>query len=175
MQTLPADGATDEGFIFWWIGARRTLGCFSLIERASGGAFSAQRVPALRATLEFPISTWLGGEWCYSFSDSHPPINRELPWHLLHGWAREAGARDTANFALTQRPEPAATITEGLARLLFALTDPDWMHAPVPEAPAPPPVYLDSTQVFVSHRGEFSLDRKSTRLNSSHVAISYAV
>jgi len=168
LRALPADGAIDEGFDYWWNGACRTLECLSLIERASGGAFSAQRVPALRATLEFPISTWLGGGWCYSFSDSHPPINRELPWHLLHRWAREAEAVDTANFALTQRQEPAATITEGLARLLFALTDSDWMHAPVPEAPAPPSVYLDSTQVFVAHRGEFSLAAKGGHNEENH-------
>src|SRR5439155_11495035 len=37
------------------------------------------------------------------------------------------------------------------------------------------PITIDSTTTFADLLGAFAEDRKSTRLNSSHVAISYAV
>lgn len=167
---LPADGAIDEGFDYWWNGACRTLEALAVVASATGGRLSAQQIEPLPAVVRFPYATYLGGDFTYSFSDSRPRLSEQLPWHLLHRWARDVGDEATVRFALSRRPSSGALTseTEGLGRLLLAVTDVDWAQAPAPDHVAPTTHYLPSTQVLVAHRGELSLAVKGGHNAENH-------
>lgn len=152
VTALPADGAIDEGYAYWWNGACRALEALDILRHATGGVLDASEVPALRETVAFPHRMHLGGDWYLNLADgpARPPAAQ--PWHALHRAARGAGDRDAASHAAAHRVagEPAATEHEGLGRLLRGITDPDWIAAAAAPSPLPRDVWLESTQVLVT-------------------------
>lgn len=152
VAVLPADGAVDEGYSYWWNGACRTLEALELLEHATGGVLDASHVPALRATVAFPHRMHLGGDWYLNVADGQARPPRDHPWHALHRWALRTGDDDARRHAASYREPgaPVASETDGLGRLLRALTDPAWSRA----RPEPPPlvrdVWLPSTQVLLA-------------------------
>ncbi|MBD8217826.1 heparinase II/III family protein [Microbacterium sp. CFBP 13617] len=160
VAVLPADGAIDEGYAYWWNGAARALEALDVLAHATDGAVDTTAVTALRETVAFPHRSHLGGDWFVNHADGQARPPADQPWHALHRAARRHG--DTAAAALAashRRPgTPAATEREGLGRLLRGLTDPAWVSA----SPAPPPlprdVWLPSTQVFLARERAGSSD-----------------
>lgn len=151
VASLPADGAIDEGYAYWWNGACRLLEALDVLDYASRGRLAATRVPALRETVAFPHRMHLGGPWYLNHADgpARPPDHQ--PWAALHRAARRMGDRDAeAHAAAHRRPgTPVAHEDQGLGRLLRALTDHAWVSA-VPEAsPLPRDVWYPSTQVLL--------------------------
>ena len=170
VAALPADGAIDEGFDYWWNGACRTLEALAIVRAATGDQLTGSRIDPLPAVVAFPYATYLGGDYSYSFSDCQPRLGEQLPWHLLHRWAREVEDGASARFALSRRPVtgPLTSEKEGLGRLLLAITDPDWTQAPDPGPVRPATHYLPSTQVLVAHEGDLTLAIKGGHNDENH-------
>src|SRR5207302_9681026 len=102
------------------------------------------------------------------FSHTPPPaLPTLLPYTTLFrsDQQRIATAGDAAATALGPQPQGLAQVGHGAGR--HAQLGPRGL-----QLPQPPP---DPRPELPDRRGRLGLDRKSTRLNSSHVKISYAV
>jgi hypothetical protein len=153
VAVLPADGAIDEGYGYWWEGALRALEALELVGHATEGRVDAHAggIPALRATVAYPHSMQLGDEWFVNVADGRAKPPSGLPWSALHRAARRFGDTDAAAFAASHRlpGTPAATEEQGLGRLLRAITDPAWVGAAPAEPPLPRDVWLPSVELAV--------------------------
>lgn len=139
---LPPDGAIDEGYHYWWNGACRLLEALEL----------AGRPGPPTETVAFPHRMHLGGPWHLNHADGPARPAPDLPWAALHRAARRAGDREAMAYAAAHRrpDQGVAHESEGLGRMLRALTDPEWVDARPAPAPLPRDVWLPSTQVRVA-------------------------
>jgi hypothetical protein len=157
---VPADGAIDEGYHYWWFGALRYL---ETLER-----LGHDLDPELIA---FPHRVHLGGPWYLNHADGPARPSPHQPWHALHRLARGAaraaadsvdrGAADSvdlgaardaeAHAAAHRRPgEAVAHESHGLGYLLQAVVDQDWIAAVPGASPLPRDVWFPSTQVLLA-------------------------
>lgn len=152
VTALPADGAIDEGYAYWWNGACRALEALDILRHATGGALDVADVPALRETVAFPHRMHLSDGWYLNLADGQARPPAAQPWHALHHAARAVGDPDAAAHAAAHRVagEPAATEHEGLGRLLRGITDPEWVGAAAATSPLPRDVWLASTEVLLA-------------------------
>lgn len=152
VSALPADGAIDEGYAYWWNGACRALEALDIVRHATGGVLDASGIPALRETVAFPHRMHLGGDWYLNVADGQARPPAAQPWHALHRAARSAGDADAAAHAASHRIAgmPAATEHEGFGRLLRGITDPEWVGADRAASPLPRDVWLPSTEVMLA-------------------------
>ncbi|MFG2051425.1 heparinase II/III family protein [Micromonospora sp. NPDC048935] len=152
VASLPADGAIDEGYGYWWNGACRAHEALDLLAHATGGALDGVPADALRHTVAFPHRMHLGGDWYLNHADGSARPSGGQPWHALHRAARRVGDRDAmAHAAAHRRPDaPVADEEHGLGRLLLALTDPAWISATPAAPPLPRDVWLPSVQVLLA-------------------------
>ncbi|WP_051640238.1 heparinase II/III family protein [Cellulomonas sp. URHE0023] len=153
VASVPPDGAIDEGYAYWWNGAGRALDALDLLRHATGGALDAGSVPALRATVAFPMRMHLGGDWYLNVADGPARPSPGQPWAALHRAAVQVGdTRSAAHAASYRRPRSGVGDEgEGLGRLLRALTDPTWAQVQPPERePLDADVWLPSTQVLLA-------------------------
>jgi hypothetical protein len=156
VAVLPADGAIDEGYSYWWNGACRALEALDLLRHATDGDLDATSIAALAATVAFPHRMHLGGDWYVNVADGQARPGVDQPWAALHRAARAYGdPQAAAHAAARHRPgAPLAAEDHGLGRLLLALTDPAWAAAagadPRPADPLPREVWLPSVQVAVA-------------------------
>jgi hypothetical protein len=158
VASLPPDGAIDEGYAYWWNGACRALEALDVLAHATRGALGdtvadgVRGIEALRQTVAFPHRVHLGGDWYLNHADgpARPPVDQ--PWHALHRAARLFGDHDAQAHAATYRraQRSAANETQGLGRLLRALTDPKWLAAVPGTAPLPRDTWFASTQVLLA-------------------------
>ncbi|GIH05508.1 heparinase [Rhizocola hellebori] len=157
VASLPADGAIDEGYSYWWNGACRALEALDVLAHATGGALTAAHVVALRETVAFPHRTYLGGPWYLNHADGPARPSERQPWDALYRAAGQVGdPAARAHAAMHRLPgEPLSYPDLGLGRLLRALTDPDWAAAASCPPPLPRDVWFESTQVLLarSHEG----------------------
>ncbi|GIG30165.1 heparinase II/III family protein [Cellulomonas marina] len=150
--SLPADGAVDEGFGYWWNGAARLLELLEVVEHATGGALDPAGIPPLAEVVAFPHRMHLGGPWYLNLADGPARPGDDLPWQVLHRWGRRLGVPEAvAHAAAHRRPgAPAADEVPGLGRLLRAVTDPAWCGAVPGASPLVRDVWLPSTQVLLA-------------------------
>ena len=166
LASLPADGAIDEGFAYWWNGAGRALEGLALLEQAAGGRLDAG-LPVVRELVAFPHRMHIGANWFLNVADGPAQAAAALPWDMLHGWAERLGDQDAARHAaamMASQLEPSAGLGRVLHSLLASLEKPDVEKAEVetPEKmhsagtadrPGPPLVpftYLPSVQIMVA-------------------------
>ena len=149
IDALPADGAIDEGYSYWWNGACRALEALDVLEHATG--LTPFDDPSLRETVAFPHRCYLGGSWYANLADgqARPPIHQ--PWHALHRAALRWGDADAAAHAAAHR-DLAPSEAAGLGRLVRELTDPEWNAAPPAASPLPRDVWLPSTEVLLARQ-----------------------
>ncbi|ACL41520.1 heparinase II/III family protein [Pseudarthrobacter chlorophenolicus A6] len=146
LASIPADGAIDEGFAYWWNGAGRALEGLALLEQATGGVLDGG-LPVVRELVAFPHRMHIGGAWFLNVADGPARAAAALPWDMLHRWAARLGDPEAAAHAAamaTGAPDPAA----GLGRVLHAL-----LEHPEPASNALPLVaatYLPSVQIMVA-------------------------
>lgn len=154
VASLPADGAIDEGYAYWWNGACRAHEALDVLRHATGGVFDASQVPALRATVAFPHRMHLGGDWYLNLADGSARPPADQPWDALHRAALQVGDEDARRHAASHRWSEGAMASEreGLGRLLRALTDQNWLHAEPASPPLPRDVWLASTQVLLARQ-----------------------
>jgi hypothetical protein len=149
VASLPADGAVDEGYAYWWNGAGRALEALDLLREATGGALDATGIPALAQTVAYPHRVHLGGPWYLNVADgqARPPVAQ--PWAALHRAGLAFGDADAVAHAAAHRVPggPVADVDHGLGLLLRALTSPSWVSAAPGASPLPRDVWLPSVQV----------------------------
>lgn len=167
LVSLPADGAIDEGYSYWWNGACRALEALDLLDHATG-----RPVPdlvALRETVAFPHRCHLGGDWYANLADGQARPREHHPWHALHRAARRMGDADAAAHAAAHR-EIAPSETAGLGRLIRELTDADWLAAGPADSPLPRDVWLPSTQVLLARERAGTADGLGLVVKGGHNA-----
>ncbi|GAA4731355.1 heparinase II/III family protein [Isoptericola chiayiensis] len=179
VAALPADGAIDEGYSYWWNGAGRALEAVELLAHATGGRLDAlgrhddgaPLVPALHATVAFPHRMHLGGEWYVNVADGVARPWREQAWAVLHRAARRAGDEDALAHAASHRTDGAAVADDGdgLGRLLQALVDPTWSAARG-RSPLPGTVRLDSVQIVLARESPGSARGLTLAVKGGHDA-----
>ena len=151
LASIPADGAIDEGFAYWWNGAGRALEGLALLEEATGGALDAD-LPVVRQLVSFPHRMHLGGSWFLNVADGPARAAGGLPWDMLYRWAVRLDDRDAARHAAAFVPErPDATA--GLGRVLHALLggqEQGGADKSGGNAPLVPFTYLASVQIMVA-------------------------
>ncbi len=168
VAVLPADGAIDEGYEYWWNGACRALEALDVLAHATSDVVQlGAAVPALRATVAFPHRMHLGGDWYLNLADGQAKPHEPKPWHALHRAAARAGDDDagahaiarvraqTRAQAVAQDGAARAAGTEGsgeapgAGRLLRELSDPDWPGTVPERSPLPATVWLPSIEVLL--------------------------
>jgi hypothetical protein len=160
LASVPADGAIDEGFAYWWNGAGRALEALALLEDATGGALDGD-LPVIRELVAFPHRMHLGHDWFLNVADGPARAAQNLPWDMLARWADRLGDDDAARHARafqTSQPDAAS----GLGRVLHTLLRPAARHAAGSDAgsaagtaasvstPLTAFTYLDSVQIMVA-------------------------
>ena len=156
---LPADGAVDEGFHYWWEGACRALEALDLLAFAaetSALSLPAQvaderwAMPSVRATVGFPLAMLLGDGWCVNVADGPARVPDGLPWDVVHRAALRIGdLQAAAEAASLRRPDqPVTSERAGLGRLLRAITDRAWVES-VPTTSPSESSWFESVQLLV--------------------------
>ncbi|HEU5223997.1 MAG TPA: heparinase II/III family protein [Candidatus Lumbricidophila sp.] len=153
LAVLPADGAIDEGYDYWWQGACRALEGLAVLAHVTAGAANAfgADIPAVRNVIAFPHRMQLGGDWFVNVADAMAKSKIERSWAAPYDFARRVGDTDAMRFAASHRvpSEPVATEQVGLGRLLVALADREWAAAAASDSPLPVEVWLPSVGLAV--------------------------
>lgn len=153
LAQLPADGAIDEGFAYWWQGAARAFEALALLDTLTAGRVSAAvsdgALRGLRELARFPERMQVGDGWVVSFSDAEARLETGMPWHALFRVARLCGLPDTAAFAARHREDGMLCgtnpdVSAGLGRMTAELLDRSWRETARGAAPLPSPVELPS-------------------------------
>ncbi|MEU4428585.1 heparinase, partial [Actinoplanes sp. NPDC024001] len=100
---LPADGAIDEGYGYWWNGACRLLEALDVLAYATDGAAGDLPAGPLWQTVSFPHRMHLGGPWHLNHADGSARPGPHLPWAALHRAARRVGDQDARAYAAAHR------------------------------------------------------------------------
>ncbi|WP_146115406.1 heparinase II/III family protein [Microbacterium sp. MYb62] len=153
LAQLPADGAIDEGFAYWWQGAARAFDALALLDVLTAGQVSAAvdggSLAGLRELARFPERMQLGDGWTVSFSDAEARLEAGTPWHALFRAARLCRLPETAAFAARHREDGVlcgarADVSAGLGRMTTELLDRSWQEAERGSAPLPSSAELPS-------------------------------
>ncbi|WP_380173685.1 heparinase II/III family protein [Kineococcus sp. DHX-1] len=169
VAALPADGATDEGFDYWFNGACRAIEALDLVQDWT-------LEPRLRATTGFASALHLGGTWHASFADSRARAADDLPWHALNAAARAVGnveAQAHAAFLAAEQERagrPRVDVRVGLGRVVRELADDEWWAArDRAAAPVQPRrSVLSSLQVLVARSDSLSVGVKGGHDDEHH-------
>ena len=123
--SLPADGGVDEGYHDWWQGAARALEAQDLLGFA-GIEPEPAALDRIRATIAFPHSMHLGGDWYVNVADGAARPLATWPWNVVHAWAERLGDADAARHAASYRGLPGGLFDEraSLPRAVGMLTYP---------------------------------------------------
>lgn len=109
--SLPADGGVDEGYHYWWQGAARALEAQDLLGFA-GIEPEPAALDRIRATIAFPHSMHLGGDWYVNVADGAARPLATWPWNVVHAWAERLGDADAARHAAAYRGQPGGLFDE---------------------------------------------------------------
>ncbi|OYN88752.1 heparinase II/III family protein [Parenemella sanctibonifatiensis] len=155
LATLPADGAIDEGYNYFWAGAARMLEALDWLRAATDGALDATELTKVRAVVGYPASVHLREGWFFVVADGTAQSPAPQPWHLTHRWGRLIGDDTSVALAAAWRGQGAIPSVGfgALGRFMSALNDPDWMAAKPGEPAYPAVSAYQSVQV--------SLDRQT--------------
>jgi hypothetical protein len=175
--SIPADGAIDEGFAYWWNGAGRALEALALLEEATAGTLHAD-IPVVRGLLAFPHRMHLGHRWYLNVADGPARARTGLPWDLVRRWGERLGDRDAEQHAVAFQPA-SPNVEIGLGRTLRALLDRAGdgnaarRHRPHGDAaPLTPPLigfsYLESVQIMLARENPGRTDGLALAAKGGH-------
>lgn len=179
LAQLPADGAIDEGFAYWWQGAGRVFDALGLLDELTDGAVTvAVRDGELRGLVElarFPQRMQVGPGWFASFSDAEARADADIPWHVLVRAASLCELPDTAAFARAEQGDRVLcgfdeAVRAGLGRMLAELRDIRSSAATdaAASAPARADVFLDSIGIGIRERAGLGVVVKSGNNGENH-------
>lgn len=179
LAQLPADGAIDEGFAYWWQGAGRAFDALALLDDLAGGAITAGirggELQQLAELARFPQRMQVGPGWFASFSDAEARADAGTPWHVLFRAAGLCALPDTAAFAIAERDEHVLCgfdegVHAGLGRMLAELRD--LRSGVLSDAPSSAPpredVFLSSIRVGRRERAGLGVVVKSGHNAENH-------
>ncbi|GAA4698947.1 Heparinase II/III-like protein [Promicromonospora umidemergens] len=140
-SSLPADGGVDEGYHYWWQGAARALEAQDLLGFA-GIEPEPAALDRIRATVTFPHSMHLGGDWYVNVADGAARPLATWPWNIVHAWALRVGDDAAARHAASYRGLPGGLFDEraSLPRAVRMLSDQAWAGAPAGAPAGTPPL-----------------------------------
>ncbi|GAB2499638.1 heparinase II/III family protein [Promicromonospora xylanilytica] len=149
--SLPADGGVDEGYHYWWQGAARALEAQDLLGFA-GIEPAQEALDRIRATVAFPHSMHLGGDWYVNVADGAARPLATWPWNVVHAWALRVGDGHAARHAASYRGRQGGLFDErsSLPRAVRMLSDRAWSDASTASAPLVPTAAFPSTGVAVA-------------------------
>jgi hypothetical protein len=153
VSALPADGAIDEGYAYWWNGACRALEALDLLSRVTGEVIDpTPAIDGLRETIAFPHRMHLGGHWYVNLADGQARPPADQPWHSLYRAAGRVGDVAARDHAVARHHAEGRILGEanGLGRLILALTDTGFLEAEPSASPLPRDVWQPSTQVLIA-------------------------
>ena len=166
--SLPADGGVDEGYHYWWQGAARALEAQDLLAFA-GVDPAPQALERIRATVAFPHSMHLGGDWYVNVADgpARPPAT--WPWNVVHAWAVRTGDTAAAQHAASYRGRAGGLFDEraSLARAVGLLAA-SWGEAPAAEPPLVGHATFPATGVAVARSAPGSTRGVAVTLKGGH-------
>lgn len=174
VASIPADGAIDEGYSYWWNGAGRALEALDLLHHATAGTLDATRVPAVRETARFPHRMQVAGPWYVNVADGPARPTPDQPWHVLHRWGRLLGDDAVTAHAASHADPGRPLVTEhaGLGRALRGLTDLAWVAAgrsgTTPGAPLPLETWLPSVELLVAREQAGSTEGLTLAVKGGH-------
>jgi len=170
LASLPADGAIDEGYGYWWQGACRALEALTLLEHATG--LDASALPIVRATVDYPHRMHLGGPWYLGVGDGTARPTPDQPWHVPHAWGLRTGSAAATAHAAYEHARSELPERGGIARVVQALTYDAW-PAETPPSPLPEQVWLASTEVGLLRETAGSPTGLTVALKGGHNAESH--
>lgn len=167
--SLPADGGVDEGYHYWWQGAARALEAQDLLGFA-GIEPEPEALDRIRATIAFPHSMHLGGDWYVNVADGAARPLATWPWNVVHAWARRVGDDDAARHAASYRGLPGGLFDEraSLPRAVRMLSDAAWADAPVAASPLVGRAVFPSTGVAVARTAPGSARGLTVSVKGGH-------
>ncbi|WP_241842958.1 heparinase II/III family protein [Agromyces albus] len=170
LAAMPADGAIDEGYEYWWNGAARALEALDVLDRIGGAPLDLAGMPGLAALLRFPQRMQLSAEWYVNIADAQARADDERPWHVLHRWARRLELPDVAAYAASHRRPGEPVVSTGMStgRILTALLDEDWRAATPSPPPLPASVELPSVQLALARETSGSDRGLAVTLKGGH-------
>ncbi|MDQ0615219.1 hypothetical protein QF046_002860 [Microbacterium sp. W4I4] len=179
LAQLPADGAIDEGFAYWWQGAGRAFDALGLLDELAGGAVTAAvrggGLQGLAELARFPQRMQVGPGWFASFSDAEARADAGIPWHVLFRAATLCALPDTADFARTEQGDRALCgfddgVHAGLGRMLAELRDirSGVLTHTVPTASVREDVFLPSIGIGIRERAGLGVVVKSGHNGENH-------
>ncbi|HTN56215.1 MAG TPA: heparinase II/III family protein, partial [Microbacterium sp.] len=183
LAQLPADGAIDEGFAYWWQGAGRAFDALALLDELADGAVTAAvrtgELQGLAELARFPQRMRVGPGWFASFSDAEARADAGTPWHVLYRAATLCGLPDTAVFARAEQGDRVLCglddgVHAGLGRMLAELRDirsgalADAARQPATDPHAVGDVFLSSIGVGVRERAGLGVVIKSGHNGENH-------
>ncbi|KRE28897.1 heparinase II/III family protein [Agromyces sp. Soil535] len=170
LAALPADGAIDEGFGYWWNGAARALDALEVLDRAAGGTLDVGAVTGLDELLRFPLRSQLGLGWVLGFADAEPRASNDHPWRIPHHWGRRLGLDDVvAHASGFERGAPDGVAPNvGLGRILSALADRDWARASAGAPALPASVVFPSLRLALARQRSGSPEGLAISLKGGH-------
>ncbi len=98
LSSLPADGACDEGPVYWYSSAGNLLGCLECLSLITGGQLAYTGNEFIRHFGEYIVDANIHGDWQANFSDAVPTDNVGSP--TLFRFAALTGSEKMRDFAV---------------------------------------------------------------------------
>lgn len=158
MERYPADGACDEGSVYWNAGPGSLLIFLEHLRVLTDGAVDIYDAPAIKAMGEFAANAHLTGPWALNFADARPTYS--LRPAIAYRFAERIGSAPLK--AVTQHFmrgwAPDGPVTPPLTRkvcggdLIYMLRELFWMPGKerVGELTKPKTVWYPHTQILVA-------------------------
>ncbi len=171
LDSLPGDGACDEGTTYWYKSVGHLLDYMENLERITGGAVSLRNEPLIRRTGEYIVNADIGDCWQVNFADGMPSRRPVSYW--IYRYGRATQNKMMVDFAVNachrygSNPEDVNWMLfyqglEGIraVREMKAQTSPDVRTNPF--------VYYSDAEVCFMRRGEAFLAAKGGNNNERH-------
>jgi len=171
LNSLPADGACDEGTTYWYKSVCYLMDYLQNLERITGGAISLWDEPFFKAMGEFIVNADIGDCWQVNFADGKP--SRRPITYSIYRYGK--AFRDTLmmDFAVTSYHHFGSN-PENVDWTLFyqgleAISATRQMKAlPAPDFRPNPFVYYPDTDICFMRSGKGFLAAKGGHNNERH-------
>ena len=98
LDSLPQDGACDEGTTYWYKSVGHLLDYLENLERITGGKVSVWNDPFIRRLGEFIVNADIGDCWQVNFADGKPSRRPVSYW--IYRYGRASGNRMMMDYAV---------------------------------------------------------------------------
>ena len=170
LDSLPQDGACDEGTTYWYKSVGHLLDYLENLERITGGKVSVWNDPFIRRLGEFIVNADIGDCWQVNFADGKPSRRPVSYW--IYRYGRASGNRMMMDYAVNachrygSNPEDVNLMLfyqglEGIraVREMKALPSPEVSHAPFVSYPDAEVCFVRSGPAFLAAKGGNNYER----------------